>query len=157
VQRTRLACWRARPALADFVVFLMAYERRGTKDCFGATPLQRMRSNGQAFQPTCGTRALPYFSACAFSSSSVTNSRAEEWVASRSTGAARLWSNALFQRVAHTHHLSPGFNPGKPHSGRGVIRSLPSSTEKSKNSSVTCTQTLCCPASSGPVRQKPSR
>ncbi len=29
------------------------------KDCFDATPLQRMRSNGQAFQPTRETRALP--------------------------------------------------------------------------------------------------
>ncbi len=28
-------------------------------------------------------------------------------MASRSTGAARLWSSALFQRVTHTHHLSP--------------------------------------------------
>src|ERR1051326_1880496 len=89
------------------------------------------------------TRAQPYFSACAVSSSSVTNSSAEAWVASRSTGAARLWSSALFQRVTHTHHLSPGVNPGKPHSGRGVIRSLPSSMEKSKNSCVTFTQTVC--------------
>src|SRR5262249_41162008 len=29
------------------------------RDCFGATPLQRMRSKRQAFQPTRGTRALP--------------------------------------------------------------------------------------------------
>src|SRR5262249_29974818 len=29
------------------------------KDCFGGTPLQRMSSNGQAFQPAHETRALP--------------------------------------------------------------------------------------------------
>ena len=29
------------------------------KDCFGETPLQRMRSNGQAFQPARETRAIP--------------------------------------------------------------------------------------------------
>ena len=29
------------------------------KDRFGGTPLQRMRSNGQAFQPARETRALP--------------------------------------------------------------------------------------------------
>src|SRR5262249_8949226 len=98
-----------------------------------------------------------YFSAWAFSSSSVTNSSAEACVASRSTGAARLWSSALFHRVTHTHHLSPGLSPGKPYSGTGVTRSFPSSTEKSKNSRVTFTQTVCCPTSSGPVRQKPSR
>src|ERR1700720_3144104 len=98
-----------------------------------------------------------YFSAYAFNSSSVTNSRAEAWVASRSTGAARLCSSADFQRVTQTHHLSPGLSPGNPHSGTGVTRSLPSSTEKSKNSRVTFTQTVCRPTSSGPVRQKPSR
>jgi hypothetical protein len=30
-----------------------------TKDCFGATPLQRTRSDGQAFKPARETRALP--------------------------------------------------------------------------------------------------
>ena len=29
------------------------------KACFGATPLQRIRSNGHAFQPARVTRALP--------------------------------------------------------------------------------------------------
>jgi len=29
------------------------------KDCFGATPLQRMQSNGQAFQPARDPLALP--------------------------------------------------------------------------------------------------
>jgi len=98
-----------------------------------------------------------YFTACAFKSSSETNSSADECVASRSTGAARFASSADFQRVTQTHHLSPGFNPGNPQSGTGVIRSLPSSTEKSRNSCVTFTQTVCRPTSSGPVRQKPSR
>ncbi len=79
------------------------------------------------------------------------------WVASRSTGAARLRSSADFHLVTQTHHLSPGLSPGNPHSGTGVTRSLPSSTEKSKNSRVTFTQTVCKPMSSGPVRQKPSR
>src|SRR5947209_6589753 len=98
-----------------------------------------------------------YLIECAFKSSRVTNSRTEVCVASRSIGAARLCSSADFQRVTQTHHLSPGLSPGNPHSGTGVTRSLPSSTEKSKNSRVTFTQTVCKPTSSGPVRQKPSR
>src|SRR5205085_4780718 len=65
--------------------------------------------------------------------------------------------SADFQRVTQTHHLSPGLSPGNPHSGTGVTKSLPSSTEKSRNSRVTFTQTVCKPTSSGPVRQKPSR
>src|SRR5207302_10711654 len=74
-----------------------------------------------------------------------------------STGAARLCSTADFHRVTQTHHLSPGLSPGNPHSGTGVTRSLPSSTENSRNSRVTLTQTVCKPTSSGPVRQKPAR
>ena len=50
-----------------------------------------------------------------------------------------------------------GLEPGKPHSGCGVTKSFPSSTEKSRNSRVTLTQTVCRPRSSGPVRQNPSR
>ena len=34
-------------------------------------------------------------------------------------------SIALANQVAHTHHESPCFNPGKPNSGCGVIKSLP--------------------------------
>jgi hypothetical protein len=57
----RLACWRARPrdrelstALHFFVSITVS-----VKACFGATPLQRLRSNGQAFQPARETHALP--------------------------------------------------------------------------------------------------
>src|SRR5262249_87512 len=114
------------------------------------------RETRSTLLPEAGFRPS-YFRAWAFRSSRVTNSRAEAWLASRSTGAARPCSSADFQRVTQTHHLSPGFNPGKPHSGIGVTRSLPSSTEKSRNSRVTFTQTVCKPMSSGAVRQKPSR
>ena len=55
--------------------------------------------------------------ACAFKSSRSTNSSTEEWVASRSIGAARPFSSAAFQRVTQTHQRSPGLSPGKPHSG----------------------------------------
>src|SRR5205085_11830745 len=72
-------------------------------------------------------------------------------------GGATSCSSASFQRVTQTHHLSPGSRPGKPHSGCGVTRSLPSSTEKSRNSRVAFTHTVCRPTSSGPVRQYPSR
>src|SRR5438045_9274599 len=85
------------------------------------------------------------------------NTPAEACVALRSTVTPRPCASANFQRLTQTHHLSPGFNPGNPHSGTGVTRSLPSSTEKSKNSRVTFTQTVCKPTSSDPVRQKPSR
>src|SRR6266404_35779 len=84
-----------------------------------------------------------YFSACAFSSSNETHSSAEECVASRSTGAATPRLSASFQRATQTHHLSPGSNPGNPHSGCGVTKSFPSRTEKSRNSRVACTHTVC--------------
>jgi len=49
-------------AIADFLCELLTFMGNATerKDCFGATPLQRMRSNGQAFQPSRETRALPF-------------------------------------------------------------------------------------------------
>ena len=40
-------------------------------------------------------------------------------------GRATPRRNASFQRVAQRHHLSPGFKPGKPHSGCGVTKSFP--------------------------------
>ena len=48
-------------AIADFSVNppLPHLSRDRGKDYFGATPLQRMRSNGQAFKPARETRALP--------------------------------------------------------------------------------------------------
>jgi hypothetical protein len=49
---------------------------------------------GLSLENKCDSQGLPLqnqvFSAWAFSSASVTNSSAEVWVASRSTGAARL-------------------------------------------------------------------
>ena len=90
-------------------------------------------------------------------SSTVTNSTAEECVASRSTCGAIPASSASCQRVTHKHHLSPGLRPGKSHSGCGAIRSLPCSRENSRNSAVITAQTVCKPTSPGPVRQYPSR
>ena len=66
-------------------------------------------------------------------------------------------SRASSQRAAHTHQRSPGESPGKPHSGRGVERSLPASALNSRNSAVMTAQTVWLPTSSGPVAQQPSR
>ena len=54
-------------------------------------------------------------------------------------------STALAYQVAQTHHPSPSFNPGKPNSGCGVIKSLPASLHHSKNSVVTLAHTVCNP------------
>ncbi len=51
-------------------------------------------------------------------------------------------SIALANQVAHTHHESPCFNPGKPNSGCGVIKSLPTFLDHNKNLSVTFAQTV---------------
>ena len=40
--------------------------------------------------------------------------------------------------------------PGKRYMGIGVERSFPTSFENAKNSSVTCTHTVCLPSSVGP-------
>lgn len=98
-------------------------------------------------------RHQPSQIACARSSSSVTNSMADEWVASRSTGGATPASSASFQRVTHRHHRSPGSSPGKSHSGCGVTRSLPCARENSRNSRVIFAHTVCKPTSPPPVRQ----
>ena len=64
---------------------------------------------------------------------------------------------ASSQRDAQTHQRSPGCSPSKPHSGRGVERSLPAARLKARNSSVITAQTVWLPRSSGPVAQQPSR
>ena len=51
-------------------------------------------------------------------------------------------SIALAYQVAQTHQLSPSFKPGKPNSGCGVIKSLPTFFDHSKNLSVTFAQTV---------------
>ena len=63
-------------------------------------------------------------------------------VASTTTVGAQLFSNASFQRKAHTHHLSPSCTPSKPNCGNGVERSLPTCFENSKNSLVAIIQTV---------------
>ena len=66
-------------------------------------------------------------------------------------------SSASFQRGAHRHQRSPGFSPGKPYCGKGVLRSLPAALEKARNSLVITAHTVCRPRSSGPVSQQPLR
>ena len=85
------------------------------------------RSDGRARTASLG--GTFYSKACARNSSSETNSSADECVASRSTGGATPRSSACFQRETQMHQRSPGSNPAKPHSGCGVTRSLPISTE----------------------------
>lgn len=79
------------------------------------------------------------------------------WVALKNKGAAAPSWRASFHLRAQTHHLSPGFNPGKSYSGTGVIKSFPRLRLNFKNSSVTLTHTLWHPRSSEHVCQKPSR
>ena len=83
--------------------------------------------------------------------------RVASWVALKNKGAAAPSSRASFHLRAQTHHLSPGFSPGKSYSGTGVIRSFPRLRLNFKNSSVTFTHTLWHPRSSEHVCQKPSR
>ena len=66
-------------------------------------------------------------------------------------------SKASCQRGAHRHQRSPAFSPANPNCGAGVERSFPRDFEKRKNSSVTTTQTVWLPASSGPVSQQALR
>src|SRR5262245_45442017 len=59
-ERTLLACWRLRFAIADFSLLpLFIQHSRQMEYGFGGKPLQRMRSNGQAFKPARQGRALP--------------------------------------------------------------------------------------------------
>jgi hypothetical protein len=73
------------------------------------------------------------------------------------TGGAIPASSACFHLAAHTHHLSPAFNPGKPSSGAGFVRSFPHAAVKPRNSSVTCVQIVWEPMSSLSVSQQPFR
>ena len=79
------------------------------------------------------------------------------WVDSNLTGHAQLASSASFQRGAHTHQKSPGCSPGNPNCGLGVDKSLPVTLLNSRNSRVTCAQTVWEPMSSGLVLQSPFR
>ena len=90
-------------------------------------------------------------------SSIATASSARACVAPSTTAGAQPASWASSQRAAHTHQRSPGESPGKPHSGRGVERSLPAIALNSRNSAVITAQTVWLPTSSGPVAQQPSR
>ena len=65
-------------------------------------------------------------------------------------------SIALAYQVAQTHQQSPSFKPGKPNSGCGVIKSLPTFFDHSKNLSVTFAQTVWTPLSFLSVLQHPS-
>ena len=83
--------------------------------------------------------------------------RARSFVEASTTGAGTPSPYACSQRSATTHHRSPGLRPGKPHSGRGVVRSLPTACWCARNSSVMTAHTACTPRSSGPHEQLPSR
>ena len=64
-------------------------------------------------------------SACSFNAPSGITASVSSCVAASTTGAATPAANASRQVAAHTHHRSPGWRPGKPNSGAGVMRSLP--------------------------------
>jgi hypothetical protein len=85
------------------------------------------------------------------------HSRLRAWVAASTTGGATPARCACTHRLAHRHQRSPGRSPGKPNSGRGVTRSLPTPVLNRRNSAVTTAQTVCTPASSASVLQQPSR
>src|SRR5271155_3419529 len=67
---------------------------------------------------------------------------APSWVARKTTRGAWPALKASCQRGAHKHQRSPGLTPGKPNSGTGVERSLPSDLEKSRNVAVITAQTV---------------
>ena len=89
------------------------------------------------------------------SSSRGTTESAENSVADKMTGGATPASMASFQRLAQRHQWLPGFSPGNPDSGTGVLRSLPAVLEKAKNSAVISAQITCFPRSSGSVSHVP--
>ena len=95
------------------------------------------------------------FHAC--SSSRVTYSSAFIWVLSSITFGATPASKACFHRNAHKHQRSPAFKPWNRYSGRGVMRSFPCLSEKSKNSCDTFAQITWLPRSCSSVLQQPSR
>ena len=63
--------------------------------------------------------------ACFRRSPNSTYSNADSCVDSSTTNAAFPANLASSHLSAQTHHRSPTFNPGKPYSGLGVVRSLP--------------------------------
>jgi hypothetical protein len=92
-----------------------------------------------------------------FKSSKEQYSSAPSCVACKITRGAFPASKASCQRGAHKHHRSPGFNPVKPNSGKGVERSFSLCLENCRNSSVIETHTVWLPTSLGPVSQQPLR
>jgi len=70
------------------------------------------------------------------------NSKVEMCVAFKFTLGAMPASKASFHLAAQRHQQSPGFNPGKAHSGTGVERSLPLSLLNLRKSAVTFTHTV---------------
>lgn len=83
-------------------------------------------------------------------------SRAASWVDSRSRGQAEPSFTAANHVRAQTHHESPGFKPGKPCCGAGVIRSFPCRNANSRNDSVTTQHTVWLPKSRSSVLHFPS-
>ena len=85
--------------------------------------------------------------------------KAALFVASSTTCGAAPERRASSHLVAHKHHLSPAFRPGKSNSGRGVDKSFPAARLKAKKASVITAQTVWLPTSCGPVttpsRKKP--
>ena len=69
---------------------------------------------------------------------------------------AQLFSYASCHLIAHTHHESPSFKPGKLNSGLGVLKSFPMDEEKFKKLLSIRQQTICRPRSCSLVLQKPS-
>ena len=100
----------------------------------------------------CSAAVKRCFSNCSI----VTNLSALAWVDSSTTGGATPAANASAHRVAHRHQRSPALKPLKRYSGLGVVRSLPRSFEKAKNSDVTRAQIRCEPVSASSVLQQPS-
>ncbi len=72
-----------------------------------------------------------------FSAEKLTTSNAFAWVARITTLGAAFASRASTQRKAQRHQRSPDLRPGKPNSGRGVLKSFPRCLLNARNSSVT--------------------
>ena len=90
-------------------------ERTGQEDDAQTHARPRRAGADRDFSRPRAPRGLP----------SETNSSADAWVASSTTGGATPASSASCQRAATTHQRSPGLRPGNIHCGCGVTRSLP--------------------------------
>lgn len=148
------ASWILHIFLSGVVGVAVQMDRNFRRSSWSETALNYV--NNTKYQQYFVAQLVAAATACCESNSSGRNLSTAALVASMTTGGATPASAASFHRMAHRHHLLPGFKPGKL-DPLGVVRSLPLAAVKFKNSVVMIAQTTCEPWSDASVRQKPSR